>query len=55
MKHISYRISGSKYNIRGDSLNSSAFSIKENWRSPRLSELTPIVFDMELTHLGLEA
>ena len=24
------------------------------WRTPNLSELTPIMFDMELTHLGLE-
>ena len=22
------------------------------WRSPSLSELTPIIFDIELTHLG---
>ena len=25
------------------------------WMSPSLSELTPIVFNMKLTHLGLEA
>ena len=25
------------------------------WRPPSLSELTPIVFDMELTHLSWEA
>ena len=25
------------------------------WRPPRLSELTPIISNMELTHLGLEA
>ena len=25
------------------------------WRPPRLSELTPILFHMELTHLGSEA
>ena len=26
-----------------------------NWRPPNLSELTPIIFNMELTHFGLEA
>ena len=25
------------------------------WRSPRLSEFTPTVFNMQLTHLGSEA
>ena len=25
------------------------------WRSPNLSELTPIIFVIQLTHLGLEA
>ena len=24
------------------------------WKTPRLSELTPIVFNKEITHLGLE-
>ena len=29
--------------------------LNENiWRPPSLSGLTPIIFDMELTHLGLE-
>ena len=27
----------------------------DNWKSPSLSELTPIIFDLELTHIGLEA
>ena len=26
-----------------------------NWRPPRLSELTPIIFNIELAHLGSEA
>ena len=26
-----------------------------NWRPPSLSELTPMIFDMRITHLGLEA
>ena len=26
-----------------------------NWRSPSLSELTPILFNMEITHLGSDA
>ena len=25
------------------------------WKPPSLSELTPMIFDMGLTHLGLEA
>ena len=28
--------------------------VRYNWRFPSLSELTQIVFNMELTHLGLE-
>ena len=27
----------------------------DHWRPPSLSKLTPIIFDMGLTHLGLEA
>ena len=26
-----------------------------NWRPPSLNELTPIIFDTEMTHLGSEA
>ena len=29
--------------------------VKVNWRSSSLSELTPILFNMGLTHLGFEA
>ena len=29
--------------------------LKKKWRHPILNELTPIIFDIELTHLGLEA
>ena len=29
--------------------------VKDRWRPLSLSELTPIIFNMMLTHLGLEA
>ena len=29
--------------------------LEDKWRPPSLSELTPIIFNMELTHLGTEA
>ena len=29
--------------------------MKINWRPPSLSELTPVIYDMGLTHLGYEA
>ena len=30
-------------------------TLSDIWRPPNLSELTPILFNMGLTHLGLEA
>ena len=32
-----------------------SFSKLINWGPPSLSELTPLIFDMVLTHLGSEA
>ena len=29
--------------------------LRLNWTPPSLSELTPMIFNMGLTHLGLEA
>ena len=31
------------------------FSIEDKWRPPSLSELTPMILDMGLTHLGSKA
>ena len=31
------------------------FVSEVNWRPPSLSQLTPMIFDMGLTHLGSEA
>ena len=31
------------------------FSFKANWKLPSLSELTPMIFDIGLTHLGSKA
>ena len=43
-------------------MNYFLFNVKWNiiklnniWRPPCINELTPIIFDMELTHFGLEA
>ena len=33
----------------------SLLKVNDFWRPPSLSELTPIIFDRELTDLGLEA
>ena len=32
-----------------------SFTYIQLWRPPSLSELTPMIFDMGLTHLGSEA
>ena len=37
------------------SISSPRFYFYFNWRPPSLSELTLVIFDMELTHLGSEA
>ena len=32
-----------------------SFNVRDNWRPPSLSEPTPIISYLELTHLGSEA
>ena len=46
-----------KKKTNNTNLNSSiaTVNLKAIWRAPSLSELTPIIFDMELTHKGLES
>ena len=53
---IEFKISDATYDTRFIYAQLSSNSIVDNiWRSPSLSELTPMVFNMGLTHLGLEA
>ena len=41
--------------IANDSITAEGKKTKVSWRPPRLGELTPMLFNTGLTHLGLEA
>ena len=44
-----------EYNAVNQTLTSMFMQMRANWRPPSLSELTPIISDMGLTHLGSDA
>ena len=44
-----------KDNVKLSYIEFLEYNYRNNWRPPSLSKLTPIIFNMRLTHLGLDA